>query len=97
MSRPDDRQAIGKPPVEDEQAWVGFVIEENDRRSGMRKYIYAVDDGYALCRQGGLGDGRKSRVRIDRLYTARYSVISRPAKTASSGSREEYEGFGEPC
>lgn len=69
---------LSKPEVGDDRDWVGFVIEENDPRGGTRKHIYDVDDGYALCRAGGLGDGRKSKVRIDRLYSARYTVVSRP-------------------
>lgn len=69
---------LRKPEVGDDSDWIGFVIEENDSRGGMRKRIYDVRDGYALCRAGGLGDGRKSKVRIDRLYSARYTVVSRP-------------------
>lgn len=67
-----------KPEVGDDREWVGIVIEENDARGGTRKLIYDVADGYAFCRAGGLGDGRRSKVRIDRLYSARYTVVSKP-------------------
>lgn len=73
---------LSKPDVGEgrdwERIWIGYVVEEQDNRGGMRKKIVDVQDGYALCRMGGLGDGRKSRVRLDRLYTARYTVVSRP-------------------
>lgn len=69
---------LSKPSVGDDRDWVGCVVIENDKRNpepAMKK-IVAVEDGYALCGAGRHGQGRKTKVRIDRLYTGRYSLYA---------------------
>jgi hypothetical protein len=60
---------------EPEAPKVGQVIVENDPRGGTVKTIVGIGVGYVYCRAGWDGSGRRSRVRVDRLRTARYSLL----------------------
>lgn len=57
------------------QCLPGCVIQENDPRGGTVKRVIEIDGGYAICRAGHDGSGRRSKVRLDRLYTPRYSLV----------------------
>lgn len=66
---------------------IGCVIQENDPRGGRAKRIEAVDDKYVFCRAGSDGSGRRSKVRLDRLYTSRYSLVRPGPQTYLGASK----------
>lgn len=54
---------------------IGCVIQENDPRGGVIKRVIEIEGDYAICRASSDGSGRRSKVRLDRLHTARYSLV----------------------
>lgn len=51
---------------------VGSVWRDNDPRSSGRVVrVQAIADGFAICRTGKRGDGRATRIRLDRFRETR--------------------------